>query len=109
MKGGTLFVRQQLMHLRFGNRRKIREKICDGMTAIQVIEQRLDGYAGPDKARRPAHDLGVNGDDAGFHADKLAGGPLLARIDSRRSPSDFVDGHSGNVSKFYPTFLDCRG
>jgi hypothetical protein len=53
------------------------------MTAIQVVEQRLDWYAGPDKARRPAHDLGVDGDDAGFHAGKLAGGPLLARFDSR--------------------------
>ena len=83
------------MHLRFRDSRKIREKVRDGMTAIQVIEQRLDGHAGPDKARRPAHDLGVNGDDAGSHADKLAGGPLLARIDSRRSPSDFVDGLLG--------------
>ena len=85
---------EQLMHLRFRDSRKIREKVRDGMTAIQVIEQRLDGYAGPDKARRPAHDLGVNGDDAGSHADKLAGGPFLARIDSRRRPSDFVDGRT---------------
>jgi len=73
---------KQLMHLRFRDRRKIREKIRDGMTAIQVIEQRLDGDTGPDKARRPAHDLGVHGDDAGFHADKLAGGPFPARFDS---------------------------
>jgi hypothetical protein len=76
-------LREQLMHLRFRDRREICEKIRNGMTAIHVIEQRLHGYAGPGKARRPAHDLGVNGDDAGFHADKLAGGMLPARFDSR--------------------------
>ena len=64
----------QLPSLRLGDRRKIGEEVGQGMPAIQIIEQRLHRHArlsaagsakaDPEKARSPAHDLGIDGDDA---------------------------------------------
>jgi len=69
------------MHLRLRDGGKIRQEIGDGMPAVEVIEQPLDGHARPGKTWRSAHDFRVNGDDAAFHEQKRAGknSPLQER------------------------------
>ena len=70
---------EELMRLRGGDRGKILEEVRQRMPAIQIIEKRLHRHPGPRKARRPAHDLGINGDDARLHAPTLARLPRLAQ------------------------------
>src|SRR6266403_419390 len=49
-----------------------------GLSALQVVEQRLDGHARPAKHRRPAENVGVSDNDT--HKDILTrGNGLLAR------------------------------
>jgi hypothetical protein len=71
---------------------EILEEVGQRMPAIHLVEKRLHRHPGlsaigraeadPGKARRRAHDLGINGDDARLHAATLACPPRLASFDS---------------------------
>ena len=88
---------QQLMRLLRGDRVEILKEVGQRMPAIQIVEKRLHRHPGlsaigqakadPGKTRRPAHDLGINDDDARLHATSLARRPRLARFDSAGSPT----------------------
>lgn len=74
---------EQLMRLIRSDSRKILQKICQGMTAIQIIEQCLHQHSRSGKTWRSAHDLRINCDDARFHVTTLAHCQFLASFDSR--------------------------
>ncbi len=60
------------------NRGKTLQEVFQGLSALQVVEQRLDGHARPAKHRRPAENVGVSDNDT--HKDILTrGNGLLAR------------------------------
>jgi hypothetical protein len=67
------------MGLLRGDRRKILEEVSQGMPAVQIIEKRLHKHAGPGKAWRSTHYVGINHDDTRLHSVTLAHRPLPAR------------------------------
>jgi len=70
------------MRLICGDRREVGEKVSQRMTAVEVVEKRLHRHPRANKARRSAHDLGIDGDDARFHVPTLFQRAIVARADS---------------------------
>lgn len=48
------------------HRGELTQKLIQGVTAFEVVEERLDGHASADKDGRPAQDLGVAVHHRGF-------------------------------------------
>jgi hypothetical protein len=59
------------MRLRGRYGREIIQKIGQRVPAIEIVEQGLHRHARPGKARRSAHDLGINGNLSGLVQQEL--------------------------------------